>query len=104
MRVPFSAEELRDVRGILVGNAVTSVDEFTADLRVAGFIDIRATDLTNETRPFVAARLTAWRDNSARYDVITATAYAVLETFYATVARLVGNGSLGCVRLVARAT
>ena len=29
-------------------------------------------------------------------------AYAVLETFYATVARLFEKGSLGCVRLVAR--
>ena len=105
MRAPFSVEDLRDVRCILFGNAVTSIDEFTVDLRAAGFIDIRATDLTSGTTPFVAARLAAWRNNSARYaSGYGDDAYAVLETFYSTVARLFEKGNLGCVRLVARAS
>ena len=50
-------ENLLDVRHVLVRNAVTSIDRFTTDLRTAGFTDIRTTDLTEETEPFVAARL-----------------------------------------------
>jgi cyclopropane fatty-acyl-phospholipid synthase-like methyltransferase len=102
MRAPFSHDDLRDVRNILVGNAVTSIDQCTTDLRVAGFIDIRAADLTSETKPFVSSRLAAWRQNSATYThEYGVNAYAALDDFYATVTRLFDNGSLGCVALVA---
>jgi hypothetical protein len=41
MLAPFPTDDLRDVRNILVGNAVTRIDEFTTDLRTGGFTDIR---------------------------------------------------------------
>jgi hypothetical protein len=81
---------------------VTSIDQFATDLRTAGFIDIRTMDLTEETKPFVAARLATWRRDSLQNTLeYGEDAYAALETFYAVVARLFDNGSLGCVRLVA---
>jgi sarcosine/dimethylglycine N-methyltransferase len=102
MRSPFSDEDLRDVRNILVGNTVTNIEQFIMDLRAAGFVHIEATDLTGETKPFVAARLATWRNDSDKhrreYGLDT---YAGLERFYDTVARLFENGSLGCVRLLA---
>jgi hypothetical protein len=89
MRASSLPEDLLDVRTVLVGNTVTSIDEF-------------ATDLTSETKPFVAARLAAWRKDSAGHThEYGESAYTALETFYAVVARLFANGSLGCVRLVA---
>jgi sterol 24-C-methyltransferase/phosphoethanolamine N-methyltransferase len=101
MRAPFSAPDLRDVRGVLVGNAVTGIDEFATDLRAAGFINFTATDLTDATKPFVAARLAAWRQDPQAREYGD-DAYFALEKFYGTVARLFENGSLGCVRLVAQ--
>jgi SAM-dependent methyltransferase len=102
MRAPFHVDDLRDVRNVLVGNSVTSIDQFATDLRTAGFIDIRTMDLTEETKPFVAARLATWRRDSLQNTLeYGEDAYAALETFYAVVARLFDNGSLGCVRLVA---
>jgi SAM-dependent methyltransferase len=102
MRTPFSADDLHDVRNVLVGNTMTGIDEFTTDLRTGGFIHIRATDLTDETKPFVAERLAAWQKNSVNHThEYGEAAYVALETFYSVVARLFGNGTLGCARFVA---
>jgi hypothetical protein len=81
---------------------MTGIEEFAADLSAGGFIHIKTTDLTNETKPFVVARLAAWREDAASLTQdYGEDAYASLEKLYATVARLFENGSLGCVRLVA---
>ncbi len=102
MRAQFSAAELSDVRNVLIGNSVTSIDDFAADLRAGGFVEVVATDLTRETVPFVAARVATWRRDAAKYiDDFGAEAYRALETFYAVIASLFANGSLGCLRVVA---
>ncbi len=102
MRAPFHADDMRDVRNVLVGNAVTSIDQFATDLRAAGFIDIKTTDLTEETKPSVAARLMTWQRDASNLALEHGEeAYAALEAFYAVIARLFENGDLGCVRLVA---
>jgi cyclopropane fatty-acyl-phospholipid synthase-like methyltransferase len=102
MRSPFSFEDLQDVRNVLIGKTMTSIHQFTLDLAAAGFVDVRAVDLTDATKPFVAARLAAWRnDPVTRKHQCGAAGYAAMETFYSTVARLFENGSLGCVRLLA---
>jgi hypothetical protein len=101
MRAPFFAQDLSDVRNVLVGNSVTSIEEFTADLRAAGCL-VEVTDLTAAVIPFVGARLTTWRqDRISHTKEFGADAYAALETFYAVIERLFANGSLGCARLVA---
>jgi SAM-dependent methyltransferase len=46
----FSERDLVDVRTVLIGNSVTSLPEFAADLRGNGFVQIDQTDLTDATR------------------------------------------------------
>jgi len=102
MRSPFSPEDLRDVRNVLIGNTITTIDQFTRDLHAAGFVHVTATDLTADTKPFVAARLAGWKNDSiAHKRQYGAAAFAAMENFYGTVARLFENGGLGCVRLSA---
>ena len=81
---------------------MTSLDDFEEDLRNGGFVQIEVTDLTNATKPFVAGRLAAWQKDSDKHKQdVGEDAYDAMETFYAVIARLFGNGSLGCVRLTA---
>jgi len=102
MRSPFSPEDLRDIRNVLIGNTITTIDQFTRDLHAAGFVHVTATDLTADTKPFVAARLAGWKNDSiAHKRQYGAAAFAAMENFYGTVARLFENGGLGCVRLLA---
>jgi sarcosine/dimethylglycine N-methyltransferase len=102
MRAPFAARDLRDLREIVFGITVTSIEDYMADLRAAGFVDIMATDMTDHWLPFVTERLHAWRENRAAYARAHGeAAYAAQEGFYAAVARLFEGGSLGGVRMVA---
>jgi sarcosine/dimethylglycine N-methyltransferase len=103
MRAPFAAQDLRDLREIVVAVTVTGIEDYVNDLRTAGFIDVVATDLTSDWTLYAAARLAAWRKNHGAYVREQGeSAYAALEMFYAVVARLYESGSLGGVRLVAR--
>ena len=103
MLAPFAARDLKDLREIVYGITVTSIEDWVGDLRAAGFVDIAATDMTDRWTPFVVARLEAWRDRHAEYaSAHGEDAYAAQERFYAVVARLFESGSLGGVRLVAR--
>jgi cyclopropane fatty-acyl-phospholipid synthase-like methyltransferase len=102
MRAPFSENDLVDVRTVLIGNSVTNLGDFEDDLRGNGFVQIDATDLTGETKPFVTARLDAWQKDSDRHiRDLGKDAYDAMENFYVVVARLFKEESLGCVRLVA---
>jgi cyclopropane fatty-acyl-phospholipid synthase-like methyltransferase len=102
MRAPFEAPELRDLREIVFGITVTSVADYVADLRAAGFSEIDPVDMTDEWTPFVTERLRAFRENRATYvSAHGEAAYTAQETFYAAVARLFEGGRLGGVRLVA---
>ena len=101
MRAPFTKDGLRDLREN-VAATVTSIDDYVADLRGAGFVDVTATDLTSDWAPYAATRLAAWRADHAAYASLHGEeAYAALEVFYAAIARLYDSGSLGGVRLVA---
>ncbi len=103
MRAPFAAPALRDLRETVFAITVTGVDDWVADLEAAGFVDVSATDMTEEWQLFVTARLAAWRGNRDAYVRVQGEgAYAAQEKFYAAVARLFEGGSLGGVRLVAR--
>jgi SAM-dependent methyltransferase len=103
-RAPFSAAGARDVRAVIAAAAITPIADYVADLRNAGFADVEATDLTPDWAPFAAARLTAWRGGRAAYAAVHgAGAWAAQERFYAVIAGLYDEGSLGGVRLVARA-
>ena len=102
MRAPFAEEDLRDVREVVCGISVTSIDEYVADLRSAGFVDITATDLTTDWAPYAAVRLKKWRqDREAYARVYGEGAYAAQEKFYSVIDRLYGSGSLGGLRLTA---
>jgi hypothetical protein len=103
MRAPFAPRDLRDLREIVFGITVTSTEEYVHDLEVAGFVEIAATDMTDQWLPFVTQRLKAWRENHAAYARAHGqAAYVEQERFYAAVARLFESGSLGGVRVVAR--
>src|SRR5262245_3697679 len=43
---------------------LTTSDQFMMDLGTAGFIQVRAMNLTDDTKPFVAARLAAWQKDA----------------------------------------
>jgi cyclopropane fatty-acyl-phospholipid synthase-like methyltransferase len=101
-RAPFSARDLGDLREVVFAITVTNVAQYLADLHSAGFARIEAMDMTDHWTPFVTERLKAWRENHAVYaERHGEAAYMGQETFYAAVARLFENGSLGGVRLVA---
>jgi len=102
-RAPFAPRDLQDLRTVVHGLTVTSIEDYAGDLRHAGFVDIVATDLTSDWAPYAADRLQAWRANQAAYAAIHGEgAYAAQELFYTVIARLYASGSLGGVRLTAR--
>jgi len=102
-RAPFTSRNLKDLRTIVHGMTVTSIEDYARDLRRAGFVEVAATDLTSDWAPYAAERLAGWCANQAAY---TAThgdgAYAAQELFYTVIDRLCRSGSLGGVRLTAR--
>jgi sarcosine/dimethylglycine N-methyltransferase len=103
-RAPFGPKDLRDLREIVFGVSVTSIEDYAKDVRAAGFVDVAATDLTGDWAPYAADRLRLWRQNHEPYARVHGEgAYAVQEKFYSVIARLYESGSLGGVRLVARA-
>ena len=102
-RGPFSESCERDVREILFGTNLTSVEAFTADLAAAGFAEIAVSNLTGDWSAFARDRLPAWRAGRERHiRVIGEPSYAAIEGFYSLIVRLYGTGSLGGIRLVAR--
>jgi sarcosine/dimethylglycine N-methyltransferase len=103
MRAPFSKDDLRDLREVVFGVTITSIQDYAADLRAAGFIEVVATDLTSDWAPYATARLEAWRQDHASYASVHGEgAYSAQERFYAVIDRLYRSGSLGGVRLTAR--
>jgi cyclopropane fatty-acyl-phospholipid synthase-like methyltransferase len=89
MRAPFSAADMYDVRNALIGNSVSSIDDFMADLQAAALTQVERTDLTDGIKPFVAARVVEWRrDKSSHSRDYGEEAYAALETSHAVIARL----------------
>ncbi len=105
MRAPFAADDQRDVREVVFGVSMTGIEDYADDFRKAGFNEVVAEDLTDDWRPFAAERLVAWRLNHAAYASVHGEgAYAAHEKFYRTISRLYETGSLGGVRLIARAT
>jgi sarcosine/dimethylglycine N-methyltransferase len=102
MRAPFATDDLRDVREIVCGISMSSIDDYVGDLRSAGFVDVTPTDLTSDWAPYAAARLKSWRqDHEAYARVHGEGAYAAQEKFYSVIAHLYDTGSLGGVRLTA---
>jgi SAM-dependent methyltransferase len=103
MRAPFAADDLHDVREIVCGISMSSIDDYVDDLRSAGFVDVTPTDLTGDWAPYAAARLKSWRhDHEAYARVHGEGAYAAQEKFYSVIDHLYDSGSLGGVRLTAR--
>jgi sarcosine/dimethylglycine N-methyltransferase len=100
MRAPFAADDWHDMREIVCGISVTSIDDYVDDLQSAGFVDITATDLTSDWAPYAAERLKKWRQNHQAYARVHGEgAYAAQEKFYSVIAHLYESGSLGGVRL-----
>jgi SAM-dependent methyltransferase len=103
MRAPFAPADLHDLREVVCGISMSSINDYAGDLRSAGFVDITPTDLTGDWAPYAAERLTAWRQNHEAYAHVHGEgAYAAQEKFYSVIARLYDSGSLGGVRLTAR--
>jgi cyclopropane fatty-acyl-phospholipid synthase-like methyltransferase len=103
VRAPFSAADLRDVREVVFGISMTSMEDYANDLRAAGFVDVETTDLTGDWSPYAADRLKAWRANREAYTRVHGEgAYAAQEKFYVIIAHLYASGSLGGVRLIGK--
>ncbi len=103
MRAPFSPDDLSDLRAVVFGITVTSIEHYAADFRRAGFVDVETTDLTDDWAPYADERLESWRKNHDAYARTHGEgAYAAQEKFYTVIARLYRSGSLGGIRLIAR--
>ena len=102
-RAPFSDADRRDLREIVHGVSVTTIEAYAADLSAAGFVEVTATDLTPDWKPFAAGRLAAWRaDRGAIIARQGEGAWEAQELFYAVIDRLYRGGGLAGVRLTAR--
>lgn len=102
-RAPFAPHDLRDLRHIVHGITVTSIEDYADELRGAGLVEVVSTDLTNDWAPYAAERLQAWRDDHAAYAAAHGQgAWAAQELFYTVIDRLYRSGSLGGLRLTGR--
>jgi sterol 24-C-methyltransferase/phosphoethanolamine N-methyltransferase len=103
MRAAFAPDDSRDLREVVFGVSVTSIEDYARDMRAAGFVDVAVKDCTSDWAPYAANRLRLWRQNRESYARVHGEgAYAAQERFYSVIARLYESGSLGGVRLVAR--
>ena len=103
MRAPFADSDLHDLREVLFCVSLTSIDDYVADLRAAGFKHIVPTDLTNGWTPYVNGRIARWREKHTSYAAVHGgKAYAALEKFYALIAHFYNIGNFGGLRIVAR--
>ena len=103
-RAPFSDRDLRDLRQIIFGVSVSSIEDYIGDLHAASFTDVEATDMTQDWSAFASARAVAWRAGHTDYARVHGeAAYAAQEMFYDLIRRLYESGSLAGVRVTARA-
>ncbi|MEM7267949.1 MAG: methyltransferase domain-containing protein [Pseudomonadota bacterium] len=103
-RAPLSAAEEEDMRVMLFSNTLPTEDAYRAEVEGAGFAEVEFDDMTEPWAAFTAERLSAFRGNREAYVARHGEAtYASLEAFYDTIARLLGDGNVGGVRLRARA-
>lgn len=103
-RAPFAPADRQDLLTTVHGVSVSTIDAYAADLRAAGFVDVVATDLTPDWKPFAAERLAAWRADRAEISARQGEgAWAAQEQFYAVIDRLYRGGGLAGVRLTAKA-
>lgn len=104
-RAPFAQADMADVRNTLHGVSMTTADDYVRDLRQAGFIDFNVTDMTADWSAFCGGRVAGWQANRDRHvRVHGLDTYTRLEGFFLAVKRLFDSGSLGGLRVVARAT
>lgn len=103
-RGPFQGGDVADVRDLLYGVTMTAAGDYTRELEAAGFTDVTLTDMTADWSAFCAGRAAAWKAQADRHvRVHGIETYARLEGFFSGVQRLFEHGSLGGVRVVARA-
>ena len=102
-RAPFAPRDREDLRNVVHGLTVTSIDDYAGDLRRAGFVEVAATDVTSDWAQVAARRVAAWRKDQVAYAAVHGQgAWAAQEMFYSVIDRLYRNGGLGGVRLTAR--
>jgi cyclopropane fatty-acyl-phospholipid synthase-like methyltransferase len=103
-RAPFTPRDLDDLRRVVHGVSVTSIEDYAGDLHHAGLVDVVATDLTDDWAPYAAQRLASWRRDREAYSAVSGQeAWAAQDLFYTVIDRLYRSGSLAGVRLTARA-
>lgn len=59
MHAPFARQDLSDLREVVFGITVTSIEDYVEDFRVGGSSDVEAIDLMIDWAPYAAARLNA---------------------------------------------
>ena len=102
-RAPFSAADADAVAHALYGVTMSSVGDYEADLRGAGFDELVIDDMTDSWGEFCAGRAGAWRAARERHVHVHGEAvFATLDEFFTTVQRLFASGSLGGVRITGR--
>ncbi|MGZ4674052.1 MAG: SAM-dependent methyltransferase [Ilumatobacteraceae bacterium] len=80
-----------------------SPEEYDAQLRAAGFVDIHIEDVTSQWGHFTAMRLAEFRASRARNVSVHGTEIVDgLDDFYATMARLFDTGVIAGLKILAR--
>ena len=84
---------------------VPSLTEYVADLEATGFVDVVATDVSEDWRSFTHERAAAFQANRDSFLAVThgrEDVYERLKDFYVSVASLFAGGRLGGVIVTAR--
>ena len=103
-RAPFAPDDLPDVQHTIHAVSLTSAADYEREMRDAGFIDFTVTDMTESWTNFCGGRVAGWQANKERHvRVHGLDTYTALEGFFLAVTRLFRSGSLGGIRIVARA-
>jgi cyclopropane fatty-acyl-phospholipid synthase-like methyltransferase len=88
--------------GAIFGVTLTSTEEYVADMRNAGFTNIKPIDMTDDWAAFCRTRANAFRAGRDRHIRVHGSAtFEMLEGFFSTVVQLFESGSLGGLRLTA---
>ncbi len=102
-RASFTEQEAADLAEKVYCPYVPTLDQYVADVKAAGFVEIETVDKTDDWTAFVNDRLALFRAGRSELDKrYGADTVAGLDDFYATVASLFNNGNLGGLRLTAR--
>jgi len=100
---PFTPSERTTLSDLVKAPSVTPVEEYLADLRHAGFVDVEATDLTPQWTRWTRLRHKLYRASAEQTIALHGSPlYEQRVHFYEAIDRLFDGGNLGGVQISGR--